>query len=116
VGGYVYAGKVVFNEPVAGAIIDATQVGVNFSRFHRAVVHRVNSHLEEWLETTHYWIKQVEKAAESGYWPPNQESCSKYAGCQFRRVCAKAPEVRDLVLRTEFKQDRWDPTMSRGDE
>jgi hypothetical protein len=36
VSGYVFAGKVVFESPVQGAIIDATAVAVNSSSFGRA--------------------------------------------------------------------------------
>lgn len=116
IGGYVYAGKVVFDTPVSGAIIDATQVAVNFSRFGRSVVHRVNEHLEEWMSDAHYWIRQVEMAWKEDYWAANTESCGKYAGCQFRKVCSKSPATRKLILETEFRQDRWDPTAVRGDE
>lgn len=116
VGGYVYAGKVVFDTPVAGAIIEATQVAVNFSRFGRSVVHRVNDHLEEWMYDLHYWIKQVEECATAAYWPTNTESCSKYSGCQFRKVCSKPESIRQLILETEFKQDPWNPLKVRGDQ
>jgi hypothetical protein len=116
VGGYVFAGKVVFDQPVAGAIIEATQVAVNFSRFGRSVVYRVNDHLEEWLQDLHYWIKQIEFSAEKDFWPHNSESCSKYAGCQFRQVCSKPKFARELVLQSSFDVNRWDPTQNRGED
>ena len=116
IGGYVYAGKVVFETPVVGAIVDATQVAVNFSRFGRAVVQRINSHLEEWLYDVRYWIQRVEECAENNYWPTNTESCSKYLGCQFRKVCSKGPDVRPLILQTEFVQNRWNPLAVRGED
>jgi hypothetical protein len=112
--GYVYAGKVVLHEPVVGAIIDAMQTGVNFSRFSRAVVNRVNDHLEEWMHDLRWWIEQAHRYAAANYWPHNTESCSKYSGCQFRSVCMKAPHVRQLVLDTEFVQQRWNPLQNRG--
>jgi hypothetical protein len=116
IGGYVYAGKVVYDTPVVGAIIEATQLAVNFTRFSRAVVHRVNDHLEEWMQDLNYWIRQIEYSAKHSYWPHNTESCSKYSGCQFRGVCSKSPHVRALILETEFVKDRWNPLKSRGDE
>lgn len=115
IAGYVFAGKVVFDRPVSGAIIEATQVGVNFSRFGRNVVYRVNDHLEEWMQDTHYWINQIESAHMQNYFPHNSESCSKYAGCQFREVCIKPKFARDAVLNSAFIKDKWDPTQIRGD-
>jgi hypothetical protein len=115
IGGYVYAGKVVFDRPVAGAIIEATQVAVNFSRFGRSAVYRVNDHLEEWMEDAHYWIKQIEHSAETNTWPHNSESCGKYSGCVFREVCAKPKFARELILESGFNKDRWDPTQNRGE-
>lgn len=113
--GYVYAGKVVFDIPVAGAIIEATQVATNYSRFGRLVVHRINSHLEEWLQDLNYWTRQMEYCATHNYWPRNTESCSKYNGCQFRKVCGKDPAVRELVLASEFVKRHWNPLETRGD-
>jgi hypothetical protein len=115
IGGYVYAGKVVFDTPVAGAIIEATQVAVNFSRFGRVVSHRVNDHLEEWMEDTKYWIKQIEYSASHESWPHNTESCSDFGGCQFRGVCGKAPGIRQMILEADFVKDRWNPLDIRGD-
>ena len=112
--GYVYSGRVVLHEKIAGAIVEATQVGVNFSRFGRAAINRVEDHLEEWRHDLQFWIRQAEECATKSYWPHNSESCGKYSGCQFRRVCAKSPALRQVTLEYDFKQDRWDPTINRG--
>lgn len=114
IGGYVYAGKVVFDTPVSGAIIEGLQVAVNFSRFGRTIVHRVNDHLEEWLKDLEYWIRQVEYSAKWNYWPHNTEACMKYGGCPFRSVCFKSPSVRQLILDTEFRIEKWNPMDNRG--
>ena len=115
IGGYVYAGKVIFDTQVSGAIIEATQVGVNFTRFGRLVVHRINDLLEEWMGDLHQWIRWVESCHKEDYWPANTESCSKYNGCQFRNVCSKNRELRPLMLETDFVQNRWNPLVTRGD-
>lgn len=115
IGGYVYAGKVIFETPVSGAIIEATQIGVNYVNFGRAVVHRINSHLEEWMEDTSYWINRIEDAAKDDFWPHNTEACGKYGGCPFRAVCSKAPEVRAITLKNDYRVERWNPLEVRGE-
>lgn len=113
VSGYVAAAKIVFLQDIGGVIIEATQVQVNRTNFARRAVHRVHDHLDEWVSDTQFWIKQVESCWHAGAWPHNTESCNKYAGCQFRKVCAKSPATRELELETYFVKDRWDPTKER---
>ncbi len=113
VSGYVAAAKIVFDREIGGVIIEATQVQVNATNFARRAVHRVHDHLEEWLADTRFWIGQIEHCFHTASWPHNTESCSKYAGCQFRKVCAKGPATRALELETYFVKDRWDPTKER---
>ena len=116
VSGYVFAGKVVFESPVQGAIIDATAVAVNSSSFGRSVVNRVGSHLEEWMQDLGYWIKQIEECVREQHFPMNTESCSKYAGCQYRQVCSKSKAVRELELETAFHREHWNPLRVRGED
>ena len=115
IGGYVYAGKVVFDTPVSGAVIEGCQLAVNFTRFGRTVVHRVNSHLEEWLQDLNYWIRQIEYSAMHSYFPHNTEACMKYGGCPYRKVCHKSPEVRSMILESDFRKEFWNPLDNRGD-
>ena len=114
--GYFLAAETNFAVEVGGAIIDATQVGVTFTRFGRQIVQRLKLHQEEWLLDLHYWLSLLDGCFSADRWPKNQESCSKYAGCQFRSVCFASPQVRDVVLRDEFKIDRWNPLRPRGDD
>jgi hypothetical protein len=116
ISGYVLAAEANFAAEIGGAIIDATQVGVNFARFGRRVAARVKAHQEEWLLDLHYWLTQLDMSFAANRWPHNHESCGKYGGCQFRSVCFANPSVRDVVLRDEFKIERWDPLRVRGEE
>lgn len=116
ISGYVLAAEANFSVEVGGAIIDATQVGVNFARFGRRVAARVKAHQEEWLLDLHYWLTQLDGSFAANRWPHNHESCGKYGGCQFKSVCFSNPSVRDVILRDEFRIDRWDPLRVRGDD
>ena len=111
--GYAAAGKICFQEEIAGVVIESCQVAQNFCRFGRAMVHRVNDTLEEWLEDTEYWIRQAEAADLKNFHAHNTESCNKYSGCQFREVCSKAPDVRQALLSSDFVQAPWNPLENR---
>ena len=114
--GYVVAGNIVFNQSVSGAIIDAAQVAVGFSRFERAFTTRTESQLEEWLDGTRAFIQQAARYAEAGKWPMNEMSCGNYGGCEFRGICSRVPEVRERWLAGEFNTKvKWDPLHTRGD-
>ena len=109
---YTYAGNVVLNQNVKGIIIDAAQVGVNFSRFQRGITYRDQAQLAEWRHDTISYIKQAEGYAEQEYWPMNDKSCDNYGGCTFRSICSKSPSVRETFL-GNLHQRQWDPMVPR---
>lgn len=116
ISGYHLAAEASFSAEIGGAIIDATQVGVNFVRFGRRMATRVKAHQQEWLLDTHYWLEQLNSSFSTNRWPHNHESCGKYGGCQFRDVCFASPLVRDSVLRSHYRVEHWDPLRVRGEE
>lgn len=111
---YTFAGKMIYQIPVKGMIIDAAQIAVGFSRFERGLTMRTDSELQEFYDTTMYHIEQARRATTNGYFPMNRTSCDKFGGCPFRRVCSKSPEVRPQFLKADFVQaERWDPLRAR---
>lgn len=116
ISGYVLALQTNFNLNVAGALIDATQVGATFARFGRRIAHRVQAHQQEWLLDLSYWMSQLDLCLQADRWPHNSEACSKWGGCQFRSVCFTSPSVRQAVLEQEFRIEKWNPIKPRGEE
>jgi hypothetical protein len=120
---YSVAGQLVLDKPIAGIIIDAAQVGVNFSRFHRYTLTRHQSTLTEWLVDAGYWLRMAESFARANYWPMNDKACLMYysasdpvySGCPYRSVCSMAPVMRERHLEAEFGKSVWDPLVTRGD-
>lgn len=112
---YSLAGRIVYNIPVQGVIVDAAQVMVTFSRFKRGFAHRTDSQLEEWTRDTVGYIKHADQCAQENYWPMNDKACFNYGGCPFRPVCSRAPEVRELFLEADYTKRVWDPLQVRGD-
>lgn len=111
---YTVAGKIIYDKPVRGVIIDAAQIAVGFSRFIRGFTFRDEAKLEEWWDSAMYHIKAARDATQSGNFPMNPSSCGKYLGCEFRGVCSKSPHVREQFLLADFERgERWDPLMRR---
>lgn len=110
---YTAAGKICFDKPLLGGIIDAAQVAVHFTKFQRGLVQRTPAQIDEWLKDVEYWIKQAERYAADGYWPQNDTACHHYGGCDFRDVCNKDPAVRRQKLETHFERKVWDPSKER---
>ena len=113
---YTAGGKIVFDEPIVGGIIDAAQVAVGFTKFQRGLVQRTPAQIDEWLKDIEYWIKQAERYAADGYWPMNDTACHHFGGCDFRDVCNKDPAIRRQKLETHFKKQVWDPLIERGED
>lgn len=110
---YTFAGKVIYDLPIKGIVIDAAQIAVGFTRFSRGFTHRSQAQLEEWLADTYYWFALAEQYATEGYWPMNDKSCHKYGGCPFRKICSKSPEVRQKFIDTDFRKEPWNPLTPR---
>lgn len=111
---YSVAGKIVFNKPVRGVIVDAAQIMVGFTEFGRGIVDRSEGVLEEWLDDAQYWIDRAHWCAVNDKWPLNDMSCHKYSGCEFRsNVCTKDPSVRESFLKTHFSHHEWNPSEPR---
>ena len=111
--GYTLAGKVVYDMPVSGVIIDAAQIAVGFSAFARGFTMRSDGQLDEWLLNTGEWLRLARGFAERGNWPMNEKSCGNYGGCSFRGVCSKDPAVRQLFLESDFEKRLWNPLEER---
>lgn len=107
--GYVYASRVVFKRPLAGVIVDVVQVAETFTDFGRRQVVCTDEMLDEWLESTIYWIRQVEASTAHGIWPMNSESCTKFGQCGFLPVCSQTPSVRENFLAVDYEPYTWSP-------
>lgn len=110
---YTYAGRVVYDLPVSGVIIDAAQIMVGFSTFSRSITMRSNLQLEEWIDNTEQHLRAAERYAETGKYPMNLKSCGNYGGCVFKGVCSKDPRVRENFLKTDFEKRFWNPLQPR---
>lgn len=111
---YTFAGRMIYNLPVKGVIIDAAQIAVGFSRFERGMTFRSEADLNEWYDISMFTISSARKATLDNYFPMNRQACGNYGGCEFRKVCSRSPEVRPQFLKADFVQGpRWDPLESR---
>lgn len=110
---YTLAGRIVYDMPVSGVIIDAAQVAVGFSAFGRGITMRSNGQLDEWLGDFRQWLFTAESYVEAGHWPMNEKSCNNYGGCVFKGICNKDPSVREVFLATDFEKKHWNPLEVR---
>lgn len=110
---YSIAGKVILGKPIAGVLVRAAQIGVNFARFATAQVTRPPAVLAEWLEDAKAWIKLAKQYALANHWPGNDKHCTM---CDFRRACAVSPSHRAAWLKEDFEKRVWNPLIPRGED
>lgn len=111
---YSFAGKVIYNTPVKGMIIDAAQIAVGFTRFERGFAHRSSAQLDEWYDDTMRHIESIQRATRDNHFRKSTTSCNLYGGCEFRGVCSRSPEVRTQFLKADFTQgEQWNPLEAR---
>ena len=111
---YPFAGKMIYDTPISGVIIDAAQIAVGFSRFARCPTTRTEDELDEWYEETMMLIERTRRYTLDGFFPRNPASCNNYGGCEFREICTRPPHVRENFLQGDFvKGEPWNPLRQR---
>lgn len=113
---YSMLGSAILGEPVNGVLIEAAQVGVNFSRFERKEIPRTKAQQEEFLRHMCFWIKTAERCAEEGIWPINDVGIQTFGGGPFRKLLARDPAHREGYMELDFERDRenmWNPLVVR---
>jgi len=111
---YTFAGRMIYNMPVQGVIIDAAQIAVGFTRFARGFTFRSSQMLDEWYDETMALTQSIRSATFNMNFPRNSTACGNYGGCEFRAICSRSPEVRKQFLKGDFIQGKlWDPLEVR---
>ncbi len=100
---------------VGRGFVEVCQTAVTFCRFMIIPISRQKSEREETWEEVKWWVKTAERCAEEGYWPRNENACGMFGGCEFREdVCSCPSQQRLGILKAGFKQEWWDPTLTRS--
>ncbi len=99
--GYIYAGKLAYQQPVQGVLIDAAQIAVGFTAFGRSITTRSEGQMQEWLRDMECYTDMANRYVDQGFFPMNDKACFM---CDFRKVCNKDPSVRDNWLKTNFER------------
>ncbi len=111
--GYYFGGKVIFDKPIEGIIIDAGQTAVTFTKFQRGFTYRTSEELNEWYNDTALMLKEAENCAKTGEYRMNPKACGHYGGCPFRIVCSEPPSMRQELLDAFYIKRVWDPLVTR---
>jgi hypothetical protein len=113
---YSLAGRVVFDLPVKGIIVDAMQILVGETRFERQQIPRTPAQLDEFLEDTREWIADMQQSALRGHWRKNDKACVMGGRvCEYIDVCKRSPGARQRWLEGAYRRRVWDPLVRRGD-
>ena len=126
--GYAVAAQIVFHEPVQGVIIDAMQIGVDFTRCGRSHIRLGEERANEWMENAREWVEDAMVTSlraklvptdsladfaskNAHFWKMNTESCFI---CPYKEVCRSTPSVRGILLEADFVTSIWDPAVRQG--
>jgi hypothetical protein len=110
---YHLAASVTLDAPIAGGIIDAVQIGVNYARFQRHLLDRTPAKNQDFIDDLEKWLNLAAIYAENDYYPQNETACGQYGGCHFRDVCKHSRREHEMYLRTSFRKSTWDPSKRR---
>jgi hypothetical protein len=109
--GYTLGGKLAFDEPVSGVLIDAIELQIGGVKFSRGFTNRTDSQLNEYRNLLGYVGSLAERFYHEDYYPLNTAACMF---CEFKDVCRQPPELRHGYLNYLFEQaEAWNPLKSR---
>ena len=106
---YTLAGKIVFQAPIKGVIVDAAQILVGGTNFERGIVYRTQDQLDEWVDNLRFYLDNQNSNAM------NDASCiTRYGPCEFLEICGRTPQVRERFLKSSFVQEEpWNPLQPK---
>ena len=108
---YDMSGSLLYPElNLKGVLIEAAQIMIDGARFASQPFYRNESQRQELLDDLTFWINLAEKFAEENYWPMNRVNCKM---CAYNGICNKEPAKRDMYLKADFKQQKWNPLLER---
>ncbi len=110
---YTFAGQVMLSTPIKGILIDGIQVLKGGVAFARSLIHRTTEEIQTFLDDALYWIGFAHDCAASCHFPANDKSCHNYGKCPYRDLCIATETQRELLLKSDFKREPWDPTIER---
>ena len=111
---YILGGQIVFDKPVRGAILNVAQILQTMTHFNRSILTRSEARLNEFYYDTLEVIQRIHSYVDAGRFPLNATACGNYGGCSFRDVCGQCPDMRENILKGNFKQSEpWNPAAHR---
>lgn len=112
---YSLGGLIALGIPIHGVMIDGIKLLTYSTEFHRGFAPRSKDLTAEWHDDLLFWIELAYLYARRQHWPMNDESCSKYGGCEFQSCCAASPALREAHLSEGFKvrETPWNPLIPR---
>ena len=118
--GYTWAARQL-GYKVSGLILDAILVakGLLESKYRdkltpllRWDTYRTDSQIEEWANLANKTQKSIEMCEENKEWLPIGQltgACTYYGECSFRKLCVEDADLRERLIKTEYRVDHWDP-------
>jgi len=111
---YDLTGSILYPElNLKGLIVDAAQTMVGGARFAMRPLYRSEVQREELMTDLRWWLDIAEQLAAQpeGYdYPMNRRQCW---GCDFKGICSKDPDKREMYLKADFKKAHWNPLEER---
>lgn len=108
---YLYAGQMIFPQPVRNIILDAVQIQKTGTKMMRAVIKRTKNQLDEWVGgvVREVGIAHQRDPNDEAAWPQNPNACGYFRGCEFREVCSQDPKLRTAYLKKDFDNANSQP-------
>lgn len=98
--GYQWLVGKMFMEILKGVLFDMIGLTKSKRTFHREYVTFTKFQIQNWIDSTLYYIEQIYNCRAKGYWPKRTQKCNDFFNpCEFIPVCTAYDEVgRERIM------------------
>lgn len=110
---YAYATKLQYGDKARGVYINGCLVHSKRHDIFKVIpIYKSEGMLESWYNDTRFYVEQLLRHQESGYWPHNVQGCyTPYGTCEFKEICETCddPEKIQADIFPGYKIEKWEP-------
>lgn len=112
--GYTIAGKIIWDRPVRGALIDGVALQVGQVKFNRHFTDRTDGQLVEYTETLREAAHRAVRYAEADHYPLEGTMSGACFLCEYKDICSQPPEYRAGYIKGHYtRRPGWNPLENR---
>lgn len=106
--GYQWLANKMFGENIKGVLFDMIGLTKSKRTFHREYVTFTNAQIQRWIDSTLYYVEQINNCRAKNHWPARTQKCNDYFNpCEFIPICTAFDELGRERIMNCYRVSYW---------